>query len=62
MRANEIAILVNTTFSLVELLVRLKQQSPKEFENQEEKIKELKLKVNVLGDKPADYLENWKPE
>ena len=52
-------LLINSAFSLVELIARMRQENPAMFAGHEDKIKTLRLKLAELEDKPADYLENW---
>jgi hypothetical protein len=59
MKTDEVTLLVNTAFSIVELIVRLQQENPGQFADQHEKIAELKRKLNSLADKPDDYLQQW---
>jgi hypothetical protein len=59
MKAEEMALLINTTFSLVELLILLQKRNPDMDKEMAEKIAILKVKVNSLAEKPTDYLQNW---
>jgi hypothetical protein len=59
MNADTATLLINSAFSLVELIARMRQENPALFVNQEEKIKALRLKLAALEEKPANYLENW---
>ena len=60
MNPDNVAILINTTFSLVELLIRLQRENPDMSKAQAEKIVSLQMKMNELAAKPADYLQSWK--
>lgn len=61
MKSEDVAIMVNVAFSVVELLARLQKENPTLFMNQEVKVQELKKKVSLLEDRPEDYLQTWKP-
>lgn len=52
-------LLINTTFSLVELIIKMRQENPALYADHENKIKELRLKLAELEDKPDNYLEEW---
>jgi hypothetical protein len=60
MKADEMTLLINSAFSLVELIIRLQQANPNMTKDQAEKIVALRAKINELAEKPADYLQNWK--
>lgn len=62
MKHDDVALMVNTAFSIVELLARLQQTNPDLFAGQEGKIKALREGLAKLNDKPDDYLENWTGE
>jgi hypothetical protein len=59
MNADQATLLINSTFSLIELIIKLRQENPSMFVNQEEKIKILQLKLKSLEEKPKDYLQQW---
>lgn len=52
-------LLINSAFSLVELIARMRQENPDMFAGHEDKIKTLRLKLAALEEKPADYLQTW---
>jgi hypothetical protein len=60
MKHEEITLLINTAFSIVELIARLQESNPNLFQNHEEKLRLLRNKLRELEDKPADYLQNYK--
>lgn len=61
MRNRDIAVLVNSAFSLVELIIRLRNERPDDFANEEERLAKLNELTKELQDKPKDYLQTWEP-
>jgi len=62
MKSEDAALLVNSAFSLVELIIKMRQQSPEQFANQQEKVLALTEKMRELEEKPADYMQTWDGE
>ena len=62
MKRNEIALLISSALSLVELIVRMRNQNPDTFDSEDNKLKKLAELTDELKTKPPDYLQTWKPE
>lgn len=60
MKQDEVTLLINTAFSIVELIARLQQTNPDLFVGQESKLKALREGLARLDQKPDDYLQKWK--
>lgn len=61
MKKDEVAIIVNSAFSLLELIIRLRNQSPDDFVDQEQRLQKLAELTKEFEDKPKDYLQTWEP-
>ena len=62
MKRNEIALLISSALSLVELIVRMRNQNPDMFDSEDNKLKKLNELTNEFKTRPLDYLQTWKPE
>ena len=62
MKRNEIALLISSALSLVELIVRMRNQNPDMFDSEDSKLKKLNELTNEFKTRPLDYLQTWKPE
>jgi len=62
MKRNEITLLISSALSLVELIVRMRNQNPDMFDSEDNKLKKLAELTDEFKTKPSDYLQTWKPE
>jgi len=62
MNNKNISLLINSAFSLIELIIKFRNENPDDFSGEEERIKELKRLTNSLESKPDDYLQTWTPK
>ena len=62
MKRNEIALLISSALSLVEFIVRMRNQNPDMFDSEDNKLKKLNELTNEFKTRPLDYLQTWKPE
>ena len=62
MKRDEISLLISSALSLVELIVRMRNQNPDIFDNEDDKLKKLTELTDGFKTKPPDYLQTWKPE
>ena len=62
MKRNEISLLISSALSLVELIVRMRNQNPDMFDSEDNKLKKLNELTNEFKTRPLDYLQTWKPE
>ena len=62
MKRNEISLLISSALSLVELIVRMRNQNPDMFDSEDNKLKKLAELTDEFKTKPADYLQTWEPE
>ena len=62
MKRNEISLLISSALSLVELIVRMRNQNPDMFDSEDNKLKKLNELTNEFKTRPLDYLQTWEPE
>ena len=62
MKRNEIALLISSALSLVELIIRMRNQNPSAFDSEDDKLKKLAELTDEFKTKPHDYLQTWEPE
>ena len=62
MKRNEIALLISSALSLVEFIVRMRNQNPDMFDSEDNKLKKLNELTNEFKTRPLDYLQTWEPE